>query len=342
MRAAASACGDAVGNSIGELCAGADPMATIFNMATTCSTALAALYTKAVTANGAFDMSVKGMNGTVTKEGKLVACGTSCSNAQGAAQAFAQAAACGIGKATDNCMAATSYIKTHAFTRAFVKSASDSWGKACTQTIGFAHSGGETIAVSAAASIAQAMTAVAASACGSCPTCKCKKLPAMLSWGNLAGNFSEAASTVAAGRVGLAHAMADATTNFCNSNGTMESAKSHARTIMGSYADLVMGALGAVKGHANVIGTNSWACGSSTLTGDLLVSSCLAVRTQQRLQQLLVNCRAWQQLRQSFCHFDCKQLHSIVAFNGSWYESPASLTQPDLVCSCSQGTAHTT
>lgn len=271
LRAAASACGDAVGNSIGELCAGADPMATIFNLATTCSTALAALYTKAVTGNGVFDMSAKGMNGTITKQGKLEACGSSCSNSQGAAQAFAQAAACGIGKATDNCMAATTYLKTHAFTRAFVKSTSESWGKACTHTVGLAISGGETIAVSAAASIAQAMTVVAASACGNCPTCKCKKLPAAFSWNN-AGNFSNAAATVAGGRVGLAHAIADATTNFCNSDGKKESAKSHARTIMASYADLVMGALGAVRGFGYVVGTDSWACGSSNLHADLQVS----------------------------------------------------------------------
>lgn len=270
LRAAASACGDAVGNSIGELCAGADPMATIFNMATACSTALAALYTKAVTANAVFDMTVKNMSLTVNKQGKLEACGSSCSNAQGAAQAFAQAATCGIAKATDNCMAATSFIKTEAFTRAFVKSVSQSWGKACTQTIGLAHSGGETIAVSAAASIAQAMTVVAANACGNCPTCKCKKLPSVFSWSN-AGNFTNAAATVAAGRVGLAHAIADATTNFCNSDGTMQTARSHARTIMASYADLVMGALGAVRGFANVVGTNSWACGSSTFTGNLEV-----------------------------------------------------------------------
>lgn len=270
LRAAASACGDAVGNSIGELCAGKDPMATIFNMATTCSTALAALYTKAVTGNAVFDMSATGMNTTVTREGKLEACGNSCSNAQGTAQAFAQAAACGIAKATDNCIAATSYLKTDTFTRAFVKSTSESWGRACTHTIGLAHSGGETIAVSAAKSIAKAMTVVAASVCGSCPTCKCKKLPAALTWNN-AGNFSDAAATVVSGRIGLARAIADATTNYCHSNGTMESARTQARSIMATYADLVMGALGAVRGFANVIGTNSWACGSSTLNADLLV-----------------------------------------------------------------------
>lgn len=232
---------------------------------------MAALYAKAVTSSAVYDMSPAAVEGNVTKEGMLQACGSSCANAQGAAEAFAQAAACGVAQATDKCIAATSHVKTRAFSKAFTKSTADSWGKACTQGIGAVNSGGETIAVTAAASIAKALAGVAASACANCETCKCKKLPLSFNW-NDAGDFSDAAATITAGRVGLARAIAAATTNFCQGNGTMESAKTQANTIMNTLADLVVSALGAVRGYANAIGTNAWACGSGSLVSDLTVS----------------------------------------------------------------------
>jgi hypothetical protein len=250
-------------------------MATIFSMARTCATAMAALYTKAITSSAVYDMSPKSIEGNVTKEGMLQACGSGCANAQGAAEAFAQAAACGVAIATDNCIAATTHIKTRAFSRAFVKSTADSWGKACTQGIGAVNSGGETIAVTAAGSIAKAMAAVAAQACANCPTCKCKKLPLSFNW-NDAGDFSDAAATVTAGRIGLARAIASATTNYCSGDGTMDTAKTHAHTLMNTFADLVVGGLGTVRGFANAVGSDAWACGSGSLVSDLTVSAAAA------------------------------------------------------------------
>jgi len=271
LKVAASACGDAVAGSIGELCNGGDPMATIFNLASTCGAAMAAIYTRALTGSVVFDMSHKATQGNVTSQGKLEACGSSCSTAQGAAQAFAQAAACGVAKGTDNCIAATTHVKTRAFTHAFVKNTADSWGKACTSGTGMVTSGGATIAASAAASIAKAMGLVAAQACANCPSCKCRKLDGVFNL-NDAGDFSIAAADVAAGRVGLAQSMATATTTFCTSNGTMEQAKSQARAVIATWSDLIIGAMGSVGGFAAASGNNSWACGSGSLTTELLVS----------------------------------------------------------------------
>lgn len=275
LKVAASACGDAVAGSIGELCAGADPMATILNMASTCGAAMAAIYTRALTGSVIFDMSHTATQGNVTSQGRLEACGSSCSNAQGAAQAFAQAAACGVAKATDNCIAATTHVKTRAFTHAFVKDTAESWGKACTTGVGMVTSGGNLIAASASGSIARAMGLVAAQACANCPTCKCKQLPQTFNL-NDAGDFSNAAADMASGRVGLAGALAQATTTFCTSNGTVEHAKSKARAVIGSWSDMVMGALGTVRGFA-VSSSNStgWACGGGSLTSELLVSACV-------------------------------------------------------------------
>lgn len=271
LKVAATACGDAVAGSIGELCAGGDPMATIFNLASTCGAAMAAIYTRALTGSVVFDMSHKAAQGNVTSQGRLEACGSSCATSQGAAQAFAQAAACGVAKATDNCIAATTHVQTRAFTHAFVKDTAESWGKACTSGIGMVTSGGEVIAASAAASIAKAMGLVAAQACANCPTCKCKSLQHAFNL-NDAGDFSNAAADVAAGRVGLARAMAQATTTYCSSNGTMEHAKSKARAVIGTWSDLVMGAMGLVRGFAAAAGDRSWACGGGSLASEISVS----------------------------------------------------------------------
>jgi hypothetical protein len=301
LRVASAACGDAVAGSIGDLCAGADPMATIFSMARTCATAMAALYTKAITSSAVYDMSPKSIEGNVTKEGMLQACGSGCANAQGSAEAFAQAAACGVAVATDNCIAATTHVKTRAFSRAFVKSTADSWGKACTQGIGAVNSGGETIAVTAAASVAKAMASVAAQACANCPTCKCKKLPLSFNW-NDAGDFSDAAATITAGRNGLARAIADATTNFCAGDGTMQSAKTHAHTLMNTLADLIVAGLGAVRGFANAVGSDAWACGSGSLVSDLTVSGGAVLNWNILKVDCLVHCSISRSL------FTCKQL----------------------------------
>lgn len=289
LKVAASACGDAVAGSIGELCKGGDPMATIFNLASTCGAAMAAIYTRALTGSVVFDMSHKAAQGNVTSQGKLEACGSSCSTAQGAAQAFAQAAACGVAKATDNCIAATTHVKTRAFTHAFVKNTADSWGKACTSGTGMVTSGGATIAAAAAASIAKAMGLVAAQACANCPTCKCRKLDGLNL--NDAGDFSTAAADVAAGRVGLAQSMATATTTFCTSNGTVEQAKSQARAVIATWSDLIIGAMGSVGGFAAASGNNSWACGSGSLTTELLVS--LTQQQRQEFRSKSFFCIAW-------------------------------------------------
>lgn len=258
--------------SIGELCDGGDPMATIFNLASTCGAAMAATYTRALTGSVVFDMSPKAAHGNITSQGKLEACGSSCANAQGAAQAFAQAAACGVAKATDSCIAATTHVKTRAFTHAFVKDTAESWGKACTTGAGMVTSGGEVIAASAAASIAKAMGLVAAQACANCPTCKCKPLPGSFNV-NDAGDFSSAAADIAAGRVGLGKALAQATTTFCSGNGTMEHAKSKARAVIGTWSDMIVGAIGSVRGFAVASGDGAWACGSGSLSQEISVSA---------------------------------------------------------------------
>jgi hypothetical protein len=274
LKVAASACGDAVAGSIGELCAGGDPMATIFNLASTCGAAMAATYTRALTGSVVFDMSHKATQGNITSQGKLEACGSSCANAQGAAQAFAQAAACGVAKATDSCIAATTHVQTRAFTHAFVKDTAESWGKACTTGVGLVASGGEVIAAAAAASIAKAMGLVAAQACANCPTCKCKPIPGSFNL-NDAGDFSTAAADIAAGRIGLARAMAQATTTYCKGDGTMEHAKAKARAVIGTWSDMVIGALGSVRGFAVASGGDSWACGSGSLASEISVGVCI-------------------------------------------------------------------
>jgi len=49
VKVSAAACGDAVSNAVSGLCAGADPMATIFGVTQACASALADVYTRAVT-----------------------------------------------------------------------------------------------------------------------------------------------------------------------------------------------------------------------------------------------------------------------------------------------------
>jgi hypothetical protein len=49
LKVSAAACGDAVSNAVSGLCAGSDPMATIFGVTQACASALADVYTKAVT-----------------------------------------------------------------------------------------------------------------------------------------------------------------------------------------------------------------------------------------------------------------------------------------------------
>lgn len=235
---------------------------------------MAATYTRALTGSAVFDMSHKATQGNITSQGKLEACGSSCANAQGAAQAFAQAAACGVAKATDSCIAATTHVQTRAFTHAFVKDTAESWGKACTTGVGLVASGGEVIAAAAAASIAKAMGLVAAQACANCPTCKCKPIPGSFNL-NDAGDFSTAAADIAAGRIGLARAMAQATTTYCKGDGTMEHAKAKARAVIGTWSDMVIGALGSVHGFAVASGGDSWACGSGSLASEISVGVCI-------------------------------------------------------------------
>lgn len=241
---------------------------------------MAAIYARALTGSIVFDMSTTAAHGNVTSQGRLEACGSSCSTAQGAAQAFAQAAACGVAKATDNCIAATTHVKTRAFTHAFVKNSAEAWGKACTTGVGSALSGGDTIAASAAGSIAKAMGLVAAQACANCPTCKCKQLDGTFNL-NDAGDFSNAAAEVAAGRVGLANALAQATTTFCAGNGTMQHAKSKARAFLATWSDLIIGAMGLAHGFATSSGSNTYACGSGSLTTEILVSPVTLLRKCQ-------------------------------------------------------------
>lgn len=47
LKAASSACGDAVANGMADLCTGKDPMSTIYSMSQTCASAVAEVYTKA-------------------------------------------------------------------------------------------------------------------------------------------------------------------------------------------------------------------------------------------------------------------------------------------------------
>lgn len=56
----------------------------------------------------------------------------------------------------------------------------------------------------------------------------------------------------------------------------MEHAKSHARAVIGTWSDMVIGAVGSVRGFALATGDNSWACGSGSLASELSVSNVAA------------------------------------------------------------------
>lgn len=270
VKVASSACGNAIVYGLGDLCTGADPIATIFSMSQTCSAALAEMYTKSLTNAQVIPADLSLLLQNYTTDQYILACGSACSNAQGAAEAFAQAAACGAASATHGCTAVTNAIKTRSFTRAFVRSTANSWSTACAKGYGAAFSGGETIALTAAASISKAMAQIAATACASCDTCNCKPLPAGFAWED-ATDYSETTATITKGRSILAKSMAQATTTFCLSDGKPKSVSLATNTILNAAADLMIVALGRISGLSVTVG-NAWACGGGSLQSQITVS----------------------------------------------------------------------
>lgn len=196
VKMASSACGDAVANGMSDLCTGSDPMTTIYAMAQTCASAVAEVYSKSVSGASVSDSKAmmdvwKRVKNTYSAPKYLMACGNSCANAESCSHAFAQAAACGVSSATDNCAAAGSYVSTKSFSKAFVSAVASSWSSACAKGLGKAQSSGEVVASVTAKSIAKAFAQAAATACTSCDICKCKDLPKGYTWNDVS-NFADA------------------------------------------------------------------------------------------------------------------------------------------------------
>jgi hypothetical protein len=270
---AAGACGDAVADGVGAICHGLDPGAAIVGAAQICANALAAVYSH--TASGAVTApSLKALldpktftSLAPTKEGYYQACTSSCNNAQSAAEALAQGAACGATAATDGCAAVTAEVRSTVFARTFARVATDGWSKSCARGSSAALTGTTTMAASAAASFAGAISRVAAKACASCPSCRCSPLPSLPGL-NFAGRWSDAFSTFAAGKVGVARALAGASSALC-ANGTKATANGEASGLMLAVAEMVGGAVGSTKAMAFKLGAGATACSGANLQTEL-------------------------------------------------------------------------
>jgi hypothetical protein len=279
---AAGACGDAVANGVGQICRGLDPGISIVSAAQICANALAAVYSrttsgalalpawaKAPAAKASAVLNATELAGLVaSQDGFYQACTASCNNAQSAAEALAQAAACGASKATDGCAAVTSEVKSEVFARAFTEVTTAGWQKACAQGSGAVATSSSAMAAAAAVSFASAIARVAARACAACPTCKCSKLPSIGGL-NAAGRWSQAFATFAGGKVGVAKALAGASGALCT-NGTVSAAKGATDAAMVAVASMVGSAVGSVRASTVKIGSAS-ACTSATLATQLQV-----------------------------------------------------------------------
>lgn len=273
---AAGACGDAVADGVGSICRGLDPGAAIVGAAKICANALAAVYSR--TASGAvsgpsvkalFDPKV--MAGLApSKVGYYQACTSSCNNARSAAESLAQGAACGAVGATNGCAAVKAEVSSALFARAFVAVTTDGWSKSCARGSGAALTGATTMAASAAASFASAIAKVAIKACASCPTCRCAPLP-QLPGVNFAGKWAEKFAAFAGGELGLARALAGASSAMCG-NGTKLTSNAAADGAMAAVANMIGGAVGSVKANGFRIGSAT-ACSGANLVTQMEVGS---------------------------------------------------------------------
>lgn len=275
---AAGACGDAVSDGLGALCGGADPGVAIVAAAQVCGNALAALYSRGASSalnlpGGAAWTPKRLLDRSAlsklqpTRQGFTDTCAGSCNNAQSAAEALAQGAACGASKATGGCVAVTTEVRGEVFARAFSSVASDSWTKACSKGAGAALTGTEAMAAAASAAFASAVARVAAHACASCPACKCKRIPGLGALGvNTAGKWQSTFSTFAGGKVGLARALARASGAMCR-GGTTNVTKAATESAMAAVAGMVGGAAGKVHAGALQVGGGS-ACSANSLATD--------------------------------------------------------------------------
>ncbi len=276
--AAAGACGDAVADGVGAICKGLDPGVSIMSASQVCANALAALYSRtasgALTTPGRKPAAAALLAGLAalqpTKQGFYQACAGSCNNAQSAAEALSQAAACGASKATHGCIALSAELRSDVFARAFVSVAADGWTKACAKGSGAALAGTTAMAASASASFASAIARVAQKACAACPTCKCSPLPSVAGF-NTAGRWSHAFSNFAGGKVGIAKILAGASSAQCTAGEDVNTAKTGASAAMVAVADMVAGAVGSVRANAVQIGTAT-ACSGASLSAQLEVS----------------------------------------------------------------------
>ena len=124
---AAGACGDAVADGVGAICNGIDPGVAIVAASQVCGNALAGVYARStagalVLPEGLASLGqallLPGLVGAregaglaPSKADFFQACAAGCNNAQSAAEALAQGAACGASKATDACAAVRTEVR---------------------------------------------------------------------------------------------------------------------------------------------------------------------------------------------------------------------------------------
>lgn len=265
VKVAAESCGDALGGAIGSICKGNDPMAAVFGAAQTCAAAVSATYSKARTNAMVFD-PVKPPNDTAADTtGYLQACASACANAQGTAEALAQASACGVQTATADCVAANNIIQSQGFSRAFSSGIYNAWASACARSRGTASATSQQIAGALVVSFSRSFGALVTDICASCKACKCRGRPA---FPGTAGSYQSVTPLLAAGKLGLATAMAEATSSFCQ--GKTSSAKVAARSMLATYSELLGGALGQLKGSVEATG-GGWSCSGTSVRMDLQV-----------------------------------------------------------------------
>lgn len=301
VRLASAACAESVSDSMQGLCAGGDPMATIYAMASTCASAMASVYAQSVSGGAALPSSsdsensggvsgstagqrlsqhlaqrMGGTNSSMTTTSStllpslipsagdyLVACGSGCSNAQAAAEAVAQAGACAFASATQGCQAVTASLSSRAYSRAFVRSTAKAWSQACAVGVGRASSQGLVVANTTVESLAKAMGSLVATACSGCPTCKCAPLPANFTYNDL-DDVSDGAASASFGRYAIARALGESTAAFCGSDGTPKALGTAVNATISALATITADVMGKVDGGASAQGV-SYACGGGTI-----------------------------------------------------------------------------
>ena len=160
-------------------------------------------------------------------------------------------------------------MRGETFSRAFASVATEGWTRACAKGAGAAHAGAEAMAASASAAFASAIARVAARACAACPGCRCAHLPGLGLGLNGAGKWAATFSTFAGGKVGLAKALASASSAICHA-GTTNVTKAATEGTMAAVAGLVGAAAGSVRAGAWQLGGGS-ACAGGLLETQLEV-----------------------------------------------------------------------